>query len=338
MDYLCTKMNTKLAFGYKKPDDTKLTIFNNEPIEEYLHVVGVISNPCNYKTRYRLAKEFIDRMKYEKHIKLYVVELCYGDQEFKVTHKTNPRHLQIRTDSPPLWHKENMINIGVNKLFPKNWKAFAWVDMDIEFEDPYWALNTLKILNGSKDIVQLFTHANDMNYDGSTMNLHSSFGYQYVKRNQYVLQVNPNNAFHPGYCWAYTRKAYEQLRGMLELSILGSGDHGMALSLIGKAHLSLNNKVSDGYKKYMANYEFHSLGLRLGYIPGTINHHFHGQKVKRYYNSRWLILTSNKYDPYKHINYTKDGLLIPSKKMPQKLLDDIMTYFKSRDEDEFCEA
>jgi hypothetical protein len=90
---------------------------------------------------------------------LYIVELAYGNQSFQVTKSNNTRHLQIRTNTAPLWHKENMINMAVQHLLPDSWKAFAWIDADIEFDSSSWALDTLKILNGSKDIVQLFSHA-----------------------------------------------------------------------------------------------------------------------------------------------------------------------------------
>lgn len=45
-----------------------------------------------------------------------------------------------------------MINLGVRYLLPEKWKAFAWIDADIEFENSTWAVDTLKILNGSRDI------------------------------------------------------------------------------------------------------------------------------------------------------------------------------------------
>ena len=43
-------------------DNTKMYILNHTPIEDKLHVISVISIPCNYKIRYQLAKEFIKRM------------------------------------------------------------------------------------------------------------------------------------------------------------------------------------------------------------------------------------------------------------------------------------
>jgi hypothetical protein len=90
-------------------NEIKKAIINNDPIDNILHVIIVISNPCSYAIRYILTKEFIRRMKDEKNIILYVVELAYGDQEYYVTDMDNPQHLRLRTNIP-LWHKENMIN------------------------------------------------------------------------------------------------------------------------------------------------------------------------------------------------------------------------------------
>ena len=117
-----------------KVNDIKYAIKNNDPIENKLNVIIVISNPCLYATRYILLKEFVKRIEEEEdHVNLFVVELAYANQKFLVTDKKNKRHLQLRTDIP-IWHKENLVNLGVKYLLPKNWKAFAWIDADVEFE------------------------------------------------------------------------------------------------------------------------------------------------------------------------------------------------------------
>jgi hypothetical protein len=315
------------------PNEIKSAIYNNDPIEDFLHVIIVISNPCQYARRFILAREFIKRFEHEPNVKLYVVELAYEKQKFYVSEKSNPNHLQIQTNQAPLWHKENMINIGVQKLLPKNWKAFAWIDADVEFENPNWALDTLKVLNGCKDIVQLFSHAIDMNKDENVMSIFSSFGFQYTKNKIYGIG-GISNFWHPGFAWAMTRKIYDKIGGLYDLSILGSGDHNMALSLIGKSMKSINNKTSDGYKKSILNYGKSLINIRLGYIPGVIRHYFHGSKTNRKYAERWEILVKHQYDPNIHVTKNDQGLLIPTKQCPKQLLDDIMEYFIVRNEDE----
>jgi hypothetical protein len=314
-------------------NEIKSAINNNEPIEDKLHIIIVISNPCQYATRYLLAREFVRRMELdESNVELYIVELAYNDQQFYVTEKNNKKHLQIRTKTAPLWHKENMINLGVKYLLPKKWKAFAWIDADVEFENVSWALDTLKILNGCKDVVQLFSHCVDMDKEKLTMKVFNSFGYQYTKKNRYLGQGE--NYWHPGYAYACTRKAYEKMRGLFEVAVLGSGDNIMALSFINKGLKAVNELSTDGYKQTISDFQARCANLRIGYVPGVIRHYFHGSKKNRKYTERWEILIKHNFDPLEHVTFDKFGLMIPSPRCPRELLDDIMNYFKERNEDE----
>ena len=311
---------------------TKETILNNDPIEDNLHVICVVSNPCLYKKRYELAIKFIRKMNKTDNIILYVVELVYGNENFYITSATNPRHLQIRTNTAPLWHKENMINIGVKKLLPPEWKAFAWIDADIEFDSPTWQLDTLKVLNGYKDVVQLFSHAIDMDNNENTLNIYNSFGYNYEMGKKYVF--NGLDFWHPGFAWACTRKAYEKMNGIYELSILGSSDHNMCYAFIFNANESLNKSVHPDYLQSLKDFQQKACKLRLGYIPGVIRHFFHGKKANRKYKERWQILVKHQFSPIKHITTNNDGLLIPTNTCPKGLLDDILIYFTERNEDD----
>lgn len=310
----------------------KDAINNNDIIEDKLNVIIVVSNPCQYAIRYILAKEFINRIENEEEdVILYIVEMAYGNQKFQITNAKNPRHLQLRTEIP-LWHKENMINIGVKKLLPKNWKAFAWIDADIEFENTSWVKDTLKVLNGCKDVVQLFSHCCDMNSEKISMNVFNSFGYHYTKGNKYCN--SGLNYWHPGFAYACTRKAYEKMGGLFDVAILGSGDNIMAMSFIEKGLLSLNEDNTSNYKEKVLEFQDKVKHLRLGYIPGVILHHFHGSKQNRGYGIRWKILVDYFYEPDKHLMYNDDGIIIPSKNCPSEMLEKIKEYFNNRKEDE----
>jgi hypothetical protein len=313
-------------------NEIRQAILNNSPIDDYLHVVMVISNPCLYQRRYILAKQFIRQMlQQELYVKLYIVELAYKDQSFMVTDKNNPTHLQLHTEHP-LWHKENMINLGVKHLLPSDWKAMAWIDADIEFENCMWALDTLKILNGCRDIVQLFSHAVDMNANQDAMSIFSGFGFQYSKRRAYTKE-NINKMWHPGYAWACTRRTYERLGGLYEYSILGAGDNNIALSIIQQVEKSIHKDVHPDYHQSLLEYQNRGKNLRLGYVPGVIRHYFHGYKKNRKYTERWQILIHHQYSPFHHVTKYED-LLIPSSICPPDLLQDIMQYFTERNEDE----
>lgn len=324
--------NIEIDFIRYKKNAIKDAILNNEKIEDNLHVIAVISNPCLYATRYILMKEFIQRMENDdSDIILYIVELAYKDQKFLITNKKNKRHLQIRCDVP-VWHKENMINLGVKKLLPETWKAFAWVDADLEFENANWASDTLRVLNGCKDVVQLFSHCDDMDREEKTMRVFNSAGFQYEKGYPYC-GVGPN-FWHPGYAWACTRKAYERMGGLYDVGILGSGDHVMSFSLLGRGLKAVNEFSSEEYKETIVEFEKKSKGLRLGYIPGLIRHHYHGSKQNRKYSERWQILLKHNYNPLIHIKYDENGIIVPTENMSKEFIDDIYNYFAERNEDE----
>lgn len=316
-------------------NDINEAIKNNVPIEDKLHLIICVSNPCQFVRRYILCKEFITRIEkdFTNDIILYVVELCYNDQKFQVTDKDNPRHLQLRTNSSPLWSKENLWNLGV-KLLPKDYTHVAFSDCDIEFTNLHFAKDILKILNGCRDILHMHSHCLDLNLDKKPMSIFSSFGYQYSNSQPYSR--NTIHFWHPGFNVAFTRKAYEQIGGIFQKSVLGAGDHNLFLCLIGNGIKSLNPDVSDGYKKSIIEFEKKCKGLRLGsHQSNIIKHSFHGSKKNRQYAERWQVLIKYQYDPYKHITIDHQGLQIPSKNCPEEMLKDIILYFSERNEDEY---
>jgi hypothetical protein len=315
-----------------KVNDIKYAIANNEPVEEKLNVIIALSNPCQYARRYILCREFIKRFEEEEeNVNLYVVELIYPGQKFIITDSKNKKHLQLKTQIP-IWHKENMINLGVKYLLPKTWKAFAWIDADIEFESSTWATDTLKILNGCKDVVQVWSHAVDMDFDKSNLSIFNGFGYSFSKQKAYTN--NSKNYWHPGFAWAITRKAYEKVGGLYDKGVLGSGDNMMALTLINKVELTMNMDYHEDYKNSILEYQEKSKKLRLGYTPGVIRHYYHGTKANRNYTNRWGILIKHNYSPYQHLSYDKQGILIPTSNFSEEFKEDIYNYFKERKEDD----
>jgi len=322
-----------VLYNDNNPDNTRQLILGNTPIDDKLHVIAVISNPCNYKIRYKLAHQFFQRMEQEKDVILYIVELVYGDQEFAVTTTGNKRHLQLRGETP-LWHKENMINLGVKYLLPSNWKAFAWVDADVEFDNPYWSTYALRVLNNGKDFVQLFTNVFDMDIDEQILNIFTGFGYQYSKNFKKGKELN---YWHPGFAWACNRKAYEQIGGILDEGILGSGDNIMCHSFIKQAPQRLKKGMTNEYIDFVKDKQDKFEGLQIGYIPGTIRHFYHGKKENRNYYGREDILIRHKYDPNTFITRDAKGLIIPTETCPKEFLKDIMDYFEERNEDEGIE-
>jgi hypothetical protein len=318
-------------------DIVKETLRTTNPLADKLQMILSISNPAGYSSRYSLARSFIKRIEmYDlAHVALYVVELVYGNQTFNVTSADNPHHLQVRT-AVPLWHKENLLNLGVTRLFPEDWKAMAWIDAEIELESPTWALDTLKILNGSRDVVQLFSHGVDLDQRGRTVKVYTGFGYNFLKGVPY--QKTGIDMWHPGYGWACTRQAYEQAGGLFEGNILGGSDQSTAYAVMGMhAELPDTLKIfpSPGYRKAILEWEARFQGLRMGYVPGVAKHQYHGSVKNRQYWERRDLLSDVAFDPLQHVQRDNEtGVLVPTARFPSMLKVKILEYFQSRREDE----
>jgi hypothetical protein len=315
-------------------------IQHGAPVAATLPVVLVVSNPCGFARRWQLARECAARLEAAPDVEVFVVEAAYGDEAFRVTEAGNPRHLQVRTAAPPLWIKESMINLGVRRLVAArrpDWAAVAWVDADLDFDNPRFAADALRVLS-NYDVVQLFSHAVDMDRAEEAMQVFSGFGYQRAQGRRYAA-AGPG-FWHPGFAWACTRAAYEQMGGLYERSILGAGDHNMALSLIGAGAASVNGAAAPGYRADVAAFQARlgavgaAAPLSLGYVPGVVRHFYHGSKKNRRYHERWQILVKHQYDPARHVTVGPDGLLAPTAEFPAGLLEDIAAYFAERLEDE----
>ena len=325
-----------------RPDDLQ----DVEPIEQNLHVVAVFQNPAGFKHRVQVAKSFLKRMRSQPNVKLYVVELVYGPETpFQLTKAQYKRHLQLRTNGAPIWSKENLINIGINTLLPKNWQSVAWVDMEVAFDSSNWVTDTLKMLNGKADFVQPFTTAHLLDRNGTTQYNFLSFPHHIseglvdgkvpskVDTGKETRDAAGNKAFHPGLAWACSKKAYEQLGGLLETSILGSGDNVMAHSFFGAAKQALPKGLSADFKEPITAWQQRTLGLRMGYIDGAVRHEWHGERQHRRYSKRWRVLARHKFSPAKHLIKRADGLLEPSEACPRAFLLEVGSYFVERNED-----
>ena len=295
-----------------------------------LHVISVVSNTVRYKSRYDLYNRFAEKME-KQGVNLYTVECQLGERDFAVTNSSNPKHLQLRT-LDEIWHKENMINLGIARL-PQDWKYCAFADADIIFDRDDWVEEALHSLQ-SYHVVQNFQNAIDLAPDGSVVQLHHGFAWQYINGAPFNAKYYP--FWHPGFSWSFTREAINAMgSGLLDRCVLGSGDHHMALALIGKAYASLPNNITDAYRRYI--FEWQSRVLKyikkdIGYVPGTIKHLWHGKKKTRFYQERWGILQKHKFDPMKDLRRDWQGLhQLEDHRVD--LRDDIRKYFRSRLED-----
>jgi len=325
-----------------------------KPINSPLYVITTVSNANRYYSRYKLYEKF-EKMVNESGAILYTIELALRDRHFEMTEYDDPHDIQLRSPSI-IWHKENLINIALARL-PEDWEYVAWVDADISFTRNDWANETLHLLQHYK-ILQMFSHCTDLgpNYEP----LQTQSGFIFSWRHDLAQPERINNGmhtpgkkagkgghwnfpypygkglWHSGYCWAARRSALADLGGLGEISILGSGDHNMACALIGRVSESIHGDMQQSFKDYWKEWEdraTRSIKRDIGYMPGTIVHHFHGSKKFRGYVDRWKILVEEKFDPNLDLKKDVQGVLTLTDRNIE-LRDSIRAYFGSRNEDD----
>jgi hypothetical protein len=272
------------------------------------------------------------------------VELAFGHRPFEVTDRHNKHHVQLRSSSE-IWHKENMINLGVRRLteIDPDWKYFAWVDADITFtpsnwipDRQHWIAETVHQLQ-RHHVVQLFQHAIDLGPHGETFGRYEGFGWAYVE-GLFNPKSHKYTSYHPGYAWAMRRESYNHLGGLIETAVLGAGDRHMAYGLVGVMGASITKGLHKHYGipllEWQARAEVY-VQRDIGYLPGTIFHHWHGKKKDRRYHDRWKILLDHQFDPVSDLKRNDQGLLELVVMTPRQmcLRDEIRRYLRARNED-----
>ncbi|MCE0742841.1 hypothetical protein LWC05_02900 [Acetobacter sicerae] len=294
-----------------------------------LHVVTTRANPLRWSVPDRIYRTWAEHIM-ASGAHLTVVECQYGDRPF-VCDVPGVTHVGVRANSL-VWTKERCLNIGISRL-PQDWRYVAWIDSDIFFRRKDWAQETVEALQ-LFDVVQPWSDCYDLGPNGEHMQLHRSFCRMWMDGER-IRQGGAYRFAHPGYAWAATRRALEAVGGLLDIGALGSGDHHMALGLIGRAQESYPGNISDSYKRHVLRWQKRAMAAingHIGALDGSIEHHFHGSKTNRAYQSRWEILTRNAFDPDEDLkrNIWETWELAGNKPQLKREMD---RYFRARNED-----
>jgi hypothetical protein len=304
-------------------------------VDAPLYVVAPIVNPSRYRSRYTLFRDF------ENYITaagatLVTVEAAFADREFEVTDAANPMHIRLRTNHE-MWHKENLINIGVSRL-PADWKYVAWIDPDVRFARPDIVQETIHQLQ-HYSVVQMFAQATDLGPHHEPLRTFDGFVAQWIRHNH----VKPASGaqygvWHPGYAWACRRDAWDALGGLLDFAIVGSADRYMASALIGSIAETISAEIVRAcpvYTEWAFEWQVRAdryIKRNIGCVDGLLLHYFHGAKKNRGYGNRSSILWKAGFDPSRDIKRDWQGMWqLTDQKL--RLRDDLRAYFRSRDED-----
>lgn len=309
---------------------------------ETLYVITPIFNPRGFKSRTKLYHQFAKYVEFSG-AKLITVEVAYANRPFEVTHKHNPHHLQLRSNSE-LWHKEKCINLGIEflKKIDPGANKVAWVDADVTFSNPDWVGDTLSALD-HYDFVQMFSQATNLNPQHEIINVFESAFFHWRKRKPAIAiagcdyPLSDLGGGHPGLAWAGRIETIDKLGGLIDRCVHGSGDSHMANALRGDVHTYyLKRETSPAFKELLDNWQAlcdKHVKRNIGHLDGVCNHYWHGTYEKRGYNTRWDIICHHQYDPFTDIEVDENGLYRFAGNKPD-FEQDLRLTFIARNDDE----
>lgn len=315
-----------------------------------LHVITCVSNPMRWRSRAELCDNF-QKMCAQAGVTLWTIEAAFGERPHAHTTKEDPHHIQVRIKDE-MWHKETLLNYAISRL-PEDAKYVAWVDADLTFTNPNWASETVHQLQHYR-VVQMFSEAHNLAPDGTTVSGSRcrSFGWSHVHG---IPRRSPNNDGrygddgrgddpsihfyqHPGFAWAIRRECLDLLGGLYDMAVVGEADYIMAKAIVGEVDHIVYPGVTDAYRHSYKVWEDRAKVLRrdLGYVPGTIIHHWHGRRVDRGYWNRLRILKDAQFNPYTDLKRNSQGIWELHDDGSDRFItlrDGLRSYFRSRNED-----
>ncbi len=224
-----------------------------------------------------------------------------------------------------------MLNVAFS-LLPPDVDKIAWLDCDIVFENRSWARDAARLL-ADHAVVQLFESVRFLAPDGGPDPWHS--GKQSLTG--FIAGGSTSTGqLHPGFAWASGRSLLEK-HGLPDFLIAGSADAIIALSAVDKLsdiHLArysppTRQRVECWSRSFSAD-----VGGKVGFVPGTIRHLWHGLHRNRRYLERLQALARMGFDPQRHLETGPDQLYQWTESTPARLPEVIEAYLRERQEDE----
>ncbi len=311
------------------------------------HVVSVVSNPVNYKSRYANYRVFEESI-LRKGAHFWTVEMCTGARQPQITDSGNRHHVQLWQTAieGEMWHKEQLSNVGIHHVIREypDCRYVMITDADLLYENDMLE-KTIQALQ-HWPIVQAWSHIISLDGKGHVANVFKSFMF---------LRHNPKEckSTHPGYpprvgspggAWAFRREILNQIGSALsgpiiDFGIAGSGDLYFARSVVGEVEKSCHKDFHPNYNKWLRQYQDTTdwiVQRNVGYVSNTARHLHHGSHEKRGYDWRNNILKKWQFDPETDLTKDASGLWRLVIRTPRQigLRDNLRVYLRSRDEDE----
>jgi hypothetical protein len=275
-----------------------------------LWVISSFFNPNGYKTKLRNYERFIEVIA-RSGLNWLVVECAFGDAPFVLP--GSPSIIRTRS-CHVMWQKERLLNLALSRL-PSDCSKVAWLDCDVLFENPDWAVGASRTLDYCP-VVQLFETAirlprNHSFYDGEG-DAWRSFASVYGERPNQLLKGDFASHGHSGFAWAARRDVLHE-HGLYDACISGSGDHMMAHGFCGDWESSCIDRIlgnNNPHRRHFSQWckrTYKNVRARVGCVSGALLHLWHGDIDNRRYVTRNRELAALGFDPYHDIRTNGAG-------------------------------
>jgi hypothetical protein len=275
-----------------------------------LGLITCYFNPSGYETKLKNYQIFRDKIEHSG-LKLWTIECVFGDADF--TLPASSQVFQIRSNSV-LWQKERLLNIAIQRL-PKTIEKVAWLDCDILFSNPAWAIETSRLLE-TQSVVQPFMRVFRLPegmqaYHGDAESWRS-FAYVYHLNAELVKRGNFHQHGHTGLVWAGRRDWLEKY-GLYDALVSGSADHMMAHAMCGDFPSPCVTRImgnDTSLRSHFMNWGksvYEAIQGEIGYVQGAVLHLWHGDTENRKYITRHDELMNCQFDPERDICIGESG-------------------------------
>jgi len=298
-------------------------------------------NPAKYPNRLENTKRFSAEAR-RQGLRLLIVELAFGNEDFALHDGLADRLVRLRT-STVLWHKERLLNIGLDHL-PDTCDKVAWLDTDILFENDAWVSQTKSLLN-EFIVVQPYDVAWCL--PPGVCTVPKGFSADSFLSVQHGLAYTQAQApfsrevwGHFGFAWAARRSVLQRHR-FYDRMIVGSGDLAMCWAVYGDLLDFPGGKqwVEDLYSypqlQDLSNWKdclHNDVNGSAFFVEGRVFHLWHGRGRDRMYVPRLNILKAANFDPKTDIAIDSSGCWRWNTNKPD-LHRQVREYFWIRKED-----
>lgn len=265
-------------------------------------------NPAGFESRLRNYRRFRSVIE-ASGLRLVTIECAFADAPFQLS--PDAHTIQVRARDV-LWQKERLLNVVLARL-PGECRKVAWVDGDVLFENADWAAETARLLE-DYTVLQPFETAVWLSPEreetlGDEYTSHS-FAAAYAKDPASARLGRWEVHGETGFAWAARREVLEE--GLYDGCVIGGADHVMA-------HAFAHGPEAPCVSRIMHNEphreHFERWGRvcgqrtdgRIGVVPGTLLHLWHGEREKRRYLERYRELATFDFDPCADLRVGPEG-------------------------------